>query len=130
MELARSTTTAERSEVIPREIIDRPASAELRSNQRTEEALLPFSELDPIIKKLVVNFQAHKFTARRTHLKNALRQRIQTLASGTGAESFQSRFFGVGRHPATESHTKRGRLVGTGSRCFYYFFCGAPPNQR
>lgn len=46
------------SEIIPQEIIDRPASAELSQGQETENALMPFEQLDPAIKKLVVGFKA------------------------------------------------------------------------
>jgi NAD+ synthase (glutamine-hydrolysing) len=47
-------------EVIPQRIIDRPASAELREGQKTEEALLPFAQLDPVIENLVEDLNAPK----------------------------------------------------------------------
>jgi NAD+ synthase (glutamine-hydrolysing) len=40
-------------ELIPQGIIDRPASAELRAEQKTEESLLPFKQLDPTVQHLV-----------------------------------------------------------------------------
>lgn len=40
-------------EVIPAFVIDRPPSAELRPNQRDDDTLPPYDELDPIVEKLV-----------------------------------------------------------------------------
>ncbi len=44
------------SEVIPRGIIERLPSAELRENQTDQDSLPPYEELDRIISKLVVGF--------------------------------------------------------------------------
>lgn len=38
---------------IPKEIIDRPPSAELRENQKDSDSLPPYSELDPAVEKIV-----------------------------------------------------------------------------
>jgi NAD+ synthase (glutamine-hydrolysing) len=40
-------------EVIPKRIIDRPPSAELRPNQKDEDSLLAYSKLDKIVEKLI-----------------------------------------------------------------------------
>lgn len=40
-------------EIIPKEIIQRPPTAELRPNQKDEDSLPPYTTLDPIVKKLV-----------------------------------------------------------------------------
>lgn len=48
------------SEVIPHEIIDRPPSAELRENQKDEDSLPPYEELDKVIMKLVVGLSPAK----------------------------------------------------------------------
>lgn len=45
-------------EVIPEGIIDRAPSAELRENQKDQDSLPPYDELDRIISKLVVGFHA------------------------------------------------------------------------
>lgn len=45
-------------ELIPQGIINRPASAELRAEQKTEESLLPFKELDPTVQHLVEELKA------------------------------------------------------------------------
>lgn len=45
------------SEVIPWEIINRPPSAELRPNQRDEDSLPPYKELDKAVEKLVEGFR-------------------------------------------------------------------------
>jgi NAD+ synthase (glutamine-hydrolysing) len=39
--------------VIPREILDKPPSAELRANQKDTDSLPPYDFLDPILKLLV-----------------------------------------------------------------------------
>lgn len=48
------------SQIIPTEIIDRPPSAELRENQKDQDSLPPYDQLDEVIKKLVVGFQPVK----------------------------------------------------------------------
>lgn len=45
-------------EIIPQEIIKRPPSAELRPNQKDEDSLPPYSELDPAVKRMVENYRA------------------------------------------------------------------------
>ncbi len=45
-------------EVIPRGIITRPPSAELRPNQKDQDSLPPYEELDAIVRKLVERFEA------------------------------------------------------------------------
>lgn len=47
-------------ELIPAKIIERPASAELRAGQKTEESLLPFAQLDPAIQNLVEHLNPPK----------------------------------------------------------------------
>jgi len=47
-------------EVIPNGIIDRPPSAELRPNQKDEDSLPPYEQLDPIIHRLVEGLSAPK----------------------------------------------------------------------
>lgn len=44
-------------ELIPVGIIDRPPSAELRANQRDQDSLPPYSDLDSAIENLVLGFQ-------------------------------------------------------------------------
>lgn len=48
------------SEVIPAEIITRPPSAELRPDQRDDQSLPPYEELDPAVTRLVENFSPPK----------------------------------------------------------------------
>lgn len=47
-------------EVIPRLIIDRPPSAELRPNQKDEDSLPPYDVLDPAVKKIVEGYRSAK----------------------------------------------------------------------
>jgi len=52
-ELARLRNQAGKSPVIPKRILDRPPSAELKPNQKDEDALPPYAILDPILKAYV-----------------------------------------------------------------------------
>lgn len=47
-------------ELIPKEIITRPPTAELRENQRDDDSLPPYEKLDPIVKKLVEDLKPPK----------------------------------------------------------------------
>ncbi|MCB0385886.1 MAG: NAD(+) synthase, partial [Bdellovibrionales bacterium] len=47
-------------ELIPREIIERSPSAELRPNQKDEDSLPPYEQLDPAVAKLVVGAKSPK----------------------------------------------------------------------
>jgi NAD+ synthase (glutamine-hydrolysing) len=57
-ELARYYNS--QSEIIPDEIIERPPSAELRENQKDQDSLPPYDQLDEVIKKLVIGFRPVK----------------------------------------------------------------------
>lgn len=48
------------AEMIPAKIITRPPSAELRENQKDQDSLPPYEELDAVIRKLVVGLHAPK----------------------------------------------------------------------
>ncbi|MGE3387659.1 MAG: NAD+ synthase, partial [Bdellovibrionales bacterium] len=47
-------------EIIPRALIDRPPTAELRPNQRDDDTLPPYVTLDPIVHDLVEGYQPAK----------------------------------------------------------------------
>lgn len=59
------------SEIIPKEIIERPPSAELRPNQKDQDSLPPYSQLDESVVRIVENNQAAKSETDRW-LVNAL----------------------------------------------------------
>lgn len=52
-ELAEYVNRKARTDVIPRSVIDRPPSAELRPDQKDEDSLPPYAVLDPILKAYV-----------------------------------------------------------------------------
>lgn len=52
-DLAGLRNRKDRTPVIPKRIIDRPPTAELKPNQKDEDALPPYSVLDPILKAYV-----------------------------------------------------------------------------
>ena len=53
------------TELIPREVIERPPSAELRENQKDQDSLPPYDQLDEIVKRLVVGFDPPKTEVER-----------------------------------------------------------------
>jgi NAD+ synthase (glutamine-hydrolysing) len=52
-ELAKHRNRLAGRDVIPRSVIDKPPSAELRPDQKDEDSLPPYSTLDPILKAYV-----------------------------------------------------------------------------
>ena len=52
-DLAQMRNRMGKTSVIPKRILDRPPSAELRPNQEDEDTLPPYSILDPILKAYV-----------------------------------------------------------------------------
>ena len=52
-ELAEYLNRRDGKEVVPRAVIEKPPSAELRPNQKDEDSLPPYSVLDPILKAYV-----------------------------------------------------------------------------
>ena len=52
-ELAKHRNALAGREVIPRSVIDKPPSAELRPDQKDEDSLPPYATLDPILKAYV-----------------------------------------------------------------------------
>lgn len=52
-DLARLRNAAGHQPVIPKRVLDRPPTAELRPNQKDEDSLPPYSLLDPILKAYV-----------------------------------------------------------------------------
>jgi NAD+ synthase (glutamine-hydrolysing) len=55
--------------VIPQEIIDRPPSAELRPNQKDQDSLPPYDELDRIVENLVLGYRPAKSATEKRVLK-------------------------------------------------------------
>ncbi len=52
-DLARLRNAAGRTPVIPKRVLDRPPTAELRPDQKDEDSLPPYATLDPILKAYV-----------------------------------------------------------------------------
>lgn len=48
------------TEVIPRGIIERPPTAELRENQKDQDSLPPYEDLDPVVQRIVEEGRAPK----------------------------------------------------------------------
>jgi NAD+ synthase (glutamine-hydrolysing) len=68
-------------EIIPKEIIDRPPSAELRANQKDQDSLPPYDELDSIVKRLVVGFHAPKTDLERKVLDMMMKSEFKRWQS-------------------------------------------------
>lgn len=91
-------------QVIPEEIISRPPTAELRENQKDEDSLPPYKQLDPMVEKFIVQ---NKKPA--TDLERDIYRRIQ-LAEFKRKQSapilrVSDKAFGSGRrYPITRFH--------------------------
>ncbi|MCB0364034.1 MAG: NAD+ synthase [Bdellovibrionaceae bacterium] len=59
-------------ELIPKEIIERPPSAELRPNQKDEDSLPPYDLLDPAVAKLVVGAKSPNGPVEKRVLKSLM----------------------------------------------------------
>lgn len=55
-------------EVIPRTILDKPPSAELRPDQKDTDSLLPYDQLDPIVEAYVERYESAERIAASLHL--------------------------------------------------------------
>lgn len=64
-------------ELIPKTIIERPPSAELRANQKDEDSLPPYAELDEAVKKLTVGFHPPKTPVERRVLDMMLKSEFK-----------------------------------------------------
>ena len=60
------------AELIPNEIIERPPSAELRPNQKDEDTLPPYDQLDRAVAKLVVGAKSPKGDIEKRVLKSLM----------------------------------------------------------
>ena len=96
-------------EVIPKNIIDKAPSAELRENQTDQDSLPPYPVLDDILECLVENEmgvdeivkRGHAARNRDAHRAPALRRRIQAPAGGAGRQDHQEEFW---PRPALSDH--------------------------
>jgi NAD+ synthase (glutamine-hydrolysing) len=52
-DLARFRNTPGKTDVIPKRVLDRPPTAELRPDQKDEDSLPPYPTLDPILRAYV-----------------------------------------------------------------------------
>ena len=68
------------SEIIPKGIIDRPPSAELRPNQKDSDSLPEYDQLDPIVHKLVEGLSAPSSLKTPCARHDDDEERIQALA--------------------------------------------------
>jgi NAD+ synthase (glutamine-hydrolysing) len=77
--LARYVNEQAGSELIPASIIDRPPSAELRDEQRDDQSLPPYEELDPLLEAYVEDDLSPEEIARRGIATLEVAQRIARL---------------------------------------------------
>lgn len=60
-------------EVIPEEIINRAPTAELRENQKDEDSLPPYSQLDKLVERFIVNCEAPKNNEEKNIFKRMMK---------------------------------------------------------
>ena len=77
--LARYVNEQAGSELIPASIIDRPPSAELRDEQRDDQSLPPYEQLDPLLEAYVEDDLSPEEIARRGLATLEVAQRIARL---------------------------------------------------
>jgi NAD+ synthase (glutamine-hydrolysing) len=77
--LARYVNEHAGSELIPASIIERPPSAELRDDQRDDQSLPPYEELDPLIEAYVEDDLSPEEIARRGLATLEVAQRVARL---------------------------------------------------
>ena len=77
--LARYVNEQAGTELIPASIIDRPPSAELRDEQRDDQSLPPYEELDPLLEAYVEDDLSPEEIARRGLATLEVAQRIARL---------------------------------------------------
>jgi len=68
-------------ELIPKTIIERPPSAELRAGQTDQDSLPPYDELDDAVKKLTVGFHSPKTPVERRVLEMMLKAEFKRWQS-------------------------------------------------
>jgi len=78
-ELARLLNKRHERELIPETIFTRPPTAELKDNQRDEDSLGPYAELDPLIVGYVENNQSLAQLVKKGSSDPAYVQRILTM---------------------------------------------------
>ena len=83
--------------VIPKRVLERPPTAELRPDQKDEDSLPPYAILDPILKAYVEEDRALKTSWRwgsrgdgRARDGDGRSQRVQTQASAAGHQDYAS----------------------------------------
>lgn len=69
------------TEVIPKEIVDRAPSAELRAHQKDQDSLPPYETLDPIVKKLVEGFHKPRTDLERKILSMMMKSEFKRWQS-------------------------------------------------
>ena len=77
--LSRYVNERAGSELIPVSIIERPPSAELRDDQRDDQSLPPYEELDPLIEAYVEDDLSPEEIARRGLATLEVAQRVARL---------------------------------------------------
>ncbi|MDX6621224.1 MAG: hypothetical protein QOK36_3610, partial [Gaiellales bacterium] len=77
--LARSLNEHAGHELIPASIIDRPPSAELRDEQRDDQSLPPYEQLDPLLEAYVEDDLSPAEIARRGIVPLEVAQRVARL---------------------------------------------------
>jgi NAD+ synthase (glutamine-hydrolysing) len=78
-ELAEFRNKKERKPVIPKTVIDKPPSAELRPNQKDEDSLPPYSILDPILQAYVEEDKGLEEIAKMGFRENMIKEVIRMV---------------------------------------------------
>jgi NAD+ synthase (glutamine-hydrolysing) len=109
-------------EVIPRRVLEKPPSAELRENQRDEDSLPPYEELDPILEGYVEDDRSFEELVAAGHDPDTVRRVIELVdrseykrRQGAPGIKITPRAFGRDRRmPITNRYTPDGVRVRIG----------------
>lgn len=77
-------------ELIPRAVIERPPSAELRADQRDDDALPPYEVLDPILTGMLVDRLEDRAIAEALGVEPELVERVRKLTNRAEFKRFQA----------------------------------------
>jgi len=78
-DLSKHINQKAKKEIIPQTVIDRPPTAELRKDQKDEDSLGPYAQLDPLIVGYVEENLPLKKLIQKTHAKEDYARKIVTL---------------------------------------------------
>ena len=125
-------------EVIPHSVLQRPPSAELRPDQKDEDSLPPYAELDPILRAYVEEDRAPEEIAAQGHDIARVREVVRLVdraeykrRQAPPGVKITPRAFGRDRRlPITNRYGNGPRAAEAGGKDSRCLFCEGPSSDR